>query len=136
MEYINVVKSAVIYTMFYIWAINFKVPWQEKKNHTNFRFDCNSISVIYLLTCERCRNHYIGSTVKKFLFRFNQYKSSIKLLCEERWWLEQEKLIECFLPKSQWNWQRYFRSNNWSLRSKWPRKTRVFLDSLFRYNVS
>ena len=51
----------------------------RKRYHINFKFDCNSINVIYLLTCKRCRKQYIGSTVKKFRLRFNQYKSNTEL---------------------------------------------------------
>ena len=54
-----------------------------KRYHINFKLDCNSINVIYLLTCKRCRKQYVGSTVTKFRLRFNQYKSNIKLYGEE-----------------------------------------------------
>ena len=54
----------------------------EKRYHINFKFDCNSINVIYLLTCKRCRKQYVGYTITKFRSRFNQYKSHIKLYGE------------------------------------------------------
>ena len=53
-----------------------------KRYHINSKYDCNSINVIYLLTCKRCRKQYFGSTVTKFRLRFNQYKSNIKLYGE------------------------------------------------------
>ena len=40
----------------------------------NFYFDCNSLSVVYLITCKMCKKQYTGSTVKKFRARINQYK--------------------------------------------------------------
>ena len=53
-----------------------------ERYHINFKFDCNSINVIYLFTFQSCRKQYVGSTVTKFLLRFNQYKSKIKLYGE------------------------------------------------------
>ena len=39
--------------------------------------DCNSNNVIYLFECKKCQVKfpYVGSTVTKFRFRFNNYKS-------------------------------------------------------------
>ena len=45
----------------------------------NFRFDCNSSDVIYLLSCKICGRQYTGTTVTRFRERFNQYKSDINL---------------------------------------------------------
>ena len=45
----------------------------------NFHFNCNSLCVVYLLTCKVRAKQFTGSTVTKFRSRFNQYKSSIKL---------------------------------------------------------
>ena len=53
-----------------------------KMYHMNFKFDCNSINMIYLLTCKRCRKQYVECTVTKFCLRFKQYKSNIKLYGE------------------------------------------------------
>ena len=134
MGYINVLTASVIYAMFYIWAMNFKVLWQEKRYNINFKFNCNSINVVYLLTCKRCRKQYVVSTVIKFRLSCNQCKSNIKSHGEGKRVFKQEKVIKHFL--SQWNSTRYFRSNNWSLRSEWRRKTRGFLGLPYRYNVS
>ena len=40
--------------------------------------DCNSNNVIYLFECKQCQFKfpYVGSTVTKFQFRFNNYKST------------------------------------------------------------
>ena len=40
--------------------------------------DCNSNNVIYLFECKKCQFKfpYVGSTVTKFWFRFNNYKST------------------------------------------------------------
>ena len=65
----------------------------RKRYHINFKFDCSSVNVIYLLTC---RKQYTGSTITKFRLRFNQYKSNIKLYGEGKRGFEQEKLIEHF----------------------------------------
>ena len=45
----------------------------------NFHFNCNSLCVVYLLTCKVCAKEFTGSTITKFRSRFNQYKSNIKL---------------------------------------------------------
>ena len=37
--------------------------------------NCNSTNVIYLLQCETCSSQYVGSTITKFRYRFNNYKS-------------------------------------------------------------
>ena len=68
----------------------------EKRYHINFKFDCNSINVIYLLTCKRCRKQYVGSTVTRFCLRFNQYKLNIKLYGKGKRGFKQEKLIQHF----------------------------------------
>ena len=62
----------------------------------NFHFDCNSLCVVYLITCKVYKKHYTGSTVTKFRARFNQYKSNLKLYGEGRRRFFQEKLNEPF----------------------------------------
>ena len=42
---------------------------------TNLRMDCNSDHVVYLLSCARCSEQYVGSTIAKFRTRFNNHKS-------------------------------------------------------------
>ena len=49
---------------------------------TNFRMDCNSDHVIYLLSCARCSEQYVGSTITKFKTRFNNHKS--RLIAHQR----------------------------------------------------
>ena len=66
----------------------------------NFHFNCNSICVVYLLTCKICAKQYTGSTITKFRSRFNQYKSNIKLYEEGRRGFVQEKLIERFYSQN------------------------------------
>ena len=36
----------------------------------NFKLDCNSDHVVYLLSCAKCEMQYIGSTINKFRTRF------------------------------------------------------------------
>ena len=62
----------------------------------NFHFDCNSICVVYLLTCRICKKQYTGSTITRFRERFNQYKSNLKLYGEGRRDFKQKKLLEHF----------------------------------------
>ena len=37
--------------------------------------NCNSTNVIYLMQCKVCALQYVGSTINKFRYRFNNYKS-------------------------------------------------------------
>ena len=60
----------------------------------NFHFDCNSLCVVYLITCKVCKKQYTGSTVTKFRARFSQYKSNLKLYREGRRGFFQEEQIE------------------------------------------
>ena len=46
--------------------------------YINFSFDCDLAGVIYFLTCKRCSEIYVGSTVTSFRKRFNNHKSSLK----------------------------------------------------------
>ena len=41
----------------------------------NHYFDCNSKSLIYLISCKVCGKQYVGSTMERFRFRWNNYKS-------------------------------------------------------------
>ena len=50
----------------------FKSTLTGKIYKTNFHFDCNSLCVVYLITCKVCKKQYTGSTVTKFRARFNQ----------------------------------------------------------------
>lgn len=43
----------------------------------NFKLDCNSDHVVYLLSCAMCQMQYVGSTINKFRTRFNNHKSRI-----------------------------------------------------------
>ena len=61
-----------------------------------FHFDCNSLCVVYLITCKGCKKQYTGSTVTKFSARFNQYKSNLKLYGQGRRGFFQEMLTEHF----------------------------------------
>ena len=87
-----------------IWHILHQGDTSESSNtgkqyKINFSFNCNSINVVYLLTCKTCEKQYVGSTVSKFRSRFNQYKSNINLHGEGQRGFTQETLIEHFF----WN---------------------------------
>ena len=43
----------------------------------NFKLNCNSDLVVYLLSCAKCEMQYIGSTITKFRTRFNNHKSRL-----------------------------------------------------------
>ena len=44
----------------------------------NHKFYCNERCLIYLLTCNCCKKQYVGQTVNKFRFRWNNYKSNFR----------------------------------------------------------
>ena len=93
----------------------------------NFHFNCNSICVVYLLTCKICAKQYTGSTITKFRSRFNQYKSNIKLYGEGRstW---KTNWIFLYSESSRYAWRHDY-PNNKSMWSKRSRKARKCLDS-------
>ena len=62
----------------------------------NFHFDCNSICVVYLLTCRICKKQYTGSTITRSREQFILYKSNLKLYGEGRRDFKQKTLLEHF----------------------------------------
>ena len=42
----------------------------------NHKLNCNDKCLIYLLTCNVCLKQYVGQTVEKFRFRWNNYKNN------------------------------------------------------------
>ena len=51
---------------------SFAMKESYKRNH---KFDCCSKCIIYLFSCKTCRLQYVGSTVERFRFRWNNYKN-------------------------------------------------------------
>ena len=43
----------------------------------NHHFNCDSLGIVYLITCMKCDEQYVGSTVTAFRKRFNNHKSSL-----------------------------------------------------------
>ena len=43
----------------------------------NFKMDCDTDHVIYLLCCSKCSKQYVGSTITKFRTRFTNLKSRL-----------------------------------------------------------
>ena len=41
----------------------------------NHKFDCDSKCIIYLFSCKACRLQYVGSTIERSHFRWNNYKN-------------------------------------------------------------
>ena len=41
----------------------------------NQKFDCNERSLVYLLTCNKCKMEYVGQTIDQFRSRWNHFKS-------------------------------------------------------------
>ena len=50
----------------------------------NFRFDCNSSDVIYLISCTVCGLQYMGTTVNRFRERFNHYSQGVRGVMQEK----------------------------------------------------
>ena len=45
--------------------------------HINFSFGCDSVVVVYLIRCRKCRKIYVGSTITLFRKRFSNHKNSL-----------------------------------------------------------
>ena len=54
---------------------NFKSNVTGRRDVMNFKMDCNTDHVIYLLSCTKCSKQYVGSTITKFRTRINNHKS-------------------------------------------------------------
>ena len=59
----------------------------------DFHFDCNSLSVVYLIACKMCKKKYTSSTAKIFRVWFNQCKPNLKLYGEFRWGFAFRKIL-------------------------------------------
>ena len=64
-----------------------------KQYKINFSFGCNSINVLYLLTCKICEKQHVGT---KLTSRFILFKSNINLCGKAQRGFVQEPLIEHF----------------------------------------
>ena len=78
----------------------FKSFVTKKSYKINFRFDCNSSDVIYLISCKICGRQYTGTTVTRFRERFNQYKSNVSLYSQGVRGMMQEKMISHFFTEN------------------------------------
>ena len=71
----------------------------------NYSFNCDSESVVYLISCTKCRTSCVGSTIKSFRKRFNNHKSSLVRYgkghegIEEDIWQEGHEGIENMIVK-------------------------------------
>ena len=68
------------YTLFYVnvnhlFVTKVDVRLTKENYKINHKFDCDSKCIIYLLSCKACGLQYAGSTVDRFRFRWNNYKS-------------------------------------------------------------
>ena len=81
-------------------STEFKSFVTQKSYKINFRFDCNSSDVIYLLSRKICGRQYTGTTVARFRERFNQYKSNVNLYSQGVRDLRQEKMISHFFTEN------------------------------------
>ena len=84
----------------------------RKRYHINFKFDSNNVKVIFLLTCKSCKKQYVGSTVRTFRLRFNQYNSNIQGYGKEKRGFKQEKLREHFFCPNHSGTHKYICLNN------------------------
>ena len=66
---------------------------EEKNSFTNkegsdtykiregLHLDCNPENVIYLITCTKCKNQYVGSCITRFRTCFNNYRNCHRKFC-------------------------------------------------------
>ena len=64
--------------------------------HVNFSFDCDSLGVIYLIRCRKCRKIYVGSTITSFRTRFNNHKGSLNRFSKKQRLIPGEHLYAYF----------------------------------------
>ena len=50
----------------------------QVKLFINHKFNCNDKCLVYLLTCNRYKKQYVGQTVDKYRFSWNNYKSNCR----------------------------------------------------------
>ena len=53
----------------------FRVLLQRGVTKINHKLDCDSKCIIYLFSCKTCVLQYVGSTVERFRFGWNNYKN-------------------------------------------------------------
>lgn len=56
----------------------FSDSFSKQEFYINYRFDCDSVGVVYLLSCKKCNKQYVGNTTTSFRKRFNNHKSSLQ----------------------------------------------------------
>lgn len=71
-----------ICNVFYL-SIEFESTMTEKK-YINFKFDCNSINVTYLVTCKICRKQYLGSNAKKLFAIYPKISQTLHCKLRDR----------------------------------------------------
>ena len=64
-------------THIYIYIYLFKSSVCGQTFCINHHFNCDSLGVVYLITCMKYDKQYVGSTVTGLKKRFNNHKSSL-----------------------------------------------------------
>ena len=72
----NCNKRCDIYTDFIVFDNTFKRTATGKYHKVKVTLSCNSVNVVYLITCQCCKLQYVGSVIT-FTERFHVHKSDI-----------------------------------------------------------
>ena len=49
----------------------------KREDYINFSFDCDSVGLVYLIRCRKCRPIYVKCIITSFRKRINNHKSSL-----------------------------------------------------------
>ena len=60
-----------------IIGATFKSHVEGRSFCINHRFDCDSESIVYLISCKCCGLQYVGNTITPFRLRFNNHKGAL-----------------------------------------------------------
>ena len=70
-----------------------------KHYNINFNYHCDSVNVVYLITCKTCGKQYVGSTTTAIRHRFNQYISGVQRYGRGVRGLQQEGVFSHFFTE-------------------------------------
>ena len=56
----------------------FRSNTRDESHKMHGEFNCNTVGVVYLVTCNKCSTQYVGQTMRKFQIRLQEHVSDIE----------------------------------------------------------
>ena len=56
----------------------FRSNTRDESHKMHGEFNCNTVGVVYLVTCNKCSTQYVGQTMRKFQIRLKEHVSDIE----------------------------------------------------------